>query len=218
MFSEILFTFRDQCAKLVDMSVDTNPIETPPAQEKPASKQYRKYEWPADRVTESQLNEMREVAHHLKRPLNQLISRAVTEFAAAVTALLPDGPIRADERQAIERGKLIWQPGSDDDRSPREEDLLADLVVAVEQVAHKLDIVRGTVETLRHDLQIATARKDQSEDGLPSQIIIEETVTASIAIEVAESATAETPATQVSTRENDSKARQLVLFDKTQFD
>lgn len=44
------------------MSVDTNPIEMHPPQEKAAVRQYRKYEWPADRVTEAQLNEMREVS------------------------------------------------------------------------------------------------------------------------------------------------------------
>lgn len=200
------------------MSVDTNPVETPPPQTKPAAKQYRKYEWPADRVTESQLNEMREVAHHLKRPVNQLIARAVTEFAEAVHALLPDGPMRADELQAIERGNLVWQPASDSDRSPREEDLLTDLVLAVEQISDKLSVIQVTVETLRQNLQSATTRSAPKVTGQPQQETFQVAIVSSVTVEVAESPGEASQAIEITTADVELKTRQLTLFEKSQFD
>lgn len=200
------------------MSVDTNPIETHPPQEKAAVRQYRKYEWPADRVTEAQLNEMREVSHLLKRPVNQLIARAVTEFAAAVNSVFAEGPMREEEIRAIERGKLVWQPGQDGDRSPREEDLLAELTFVVDQVAVKLDFLHGIVDSLRHELRAATGHANQAKIVSQSEVIIEQTIVTSIAIEVAESHGEQPSKLRDSAVSSDFKARQLPLFDKTQFD
>ena len=195
------------------MSVDTTPIETTPAPEKPAVRQYRKYEWPADRVTEAQLNELREISHHLKRPVNQLVARAVTEFAAAVNAVFAEGPMREQELAAIERGQLVWQPGTDSDRSPREEDLLADMAFVVDQVAAKLDFFHGVVDSLRHELHAAMNRSSQAVVITQSEIVIEQTIVTNMAIEFAETAR-ESATTHEYADDGNLNVRQLELFEK----
>lgn len=194
------------------MSVDTNPIETPPPQEKPVIRQYRKYEWPADRVTEAQLNEMREIAHHLKRPVNQLVARAITEFAEAVNAVFAEGPMREEEIQAIERGKLVWQPGQDGDRSPREEDLLGEMAFVLDQLAAKLNTVQVVVDSIRRDLRSATICCDQNASVASPEVFIEQSIVTTLTIEVAESPVEQPLELDDPPQSSDHKTRQLPLF------